>query len=60
MSEDWRKDPRFSNIELSEKEIIKLKKNLEIKLQKQLKIAMILKLFQNLLGLKEKNNIYQI
>ena len=34
MSEDWRKDPRFSNIELSEKEIIKLKKNLEIKLQK--------------------------
>lgn len=27
MSEDWRKDPRFSNIELSEKEIIKLKKN---------------------------------
>jgi len=26
MSEDWRKDPRFSNIELSEKEIIKLKK----------------------------------
>jgi len=27
MSEDWRKDPRFSNIELSKKEIIKLKKN---------------------------------